>query len=126
MIQEVMFQEFLDGKKTGINSKLFIIIKIIMIMSQKSDIITVEGLKTDGFMVTENGTYIKFTPDILQNKKDACSYAVLRHILQSNIMIPHNLVGKPDDEFDVSYQLRMKGAKAIAAEFNKLTGKDLY
>lgn len=60
-----------------------------------------------------------------QNKEDARLYSALKHIIQSNLMIPHNLTSKPDDECPIDYQARLKTAQMITSEFKKLTGKDI-
>lgn len=59
-------------------------------------------------------------------KEDARLYSALKHIIESNLMIPHNLISKPDDEYPIDYQCRLKTAQMIASEFKKLTGKDIH
>jgi len=66
---------------------------------------------------------------LLENKQfaeDARLYSALKHIIQSNLLIPHNLISKPDDEYPIDYRSRLKTAEMIASEFKKLTGKDLH
>ncbi len=59
-------------------------------------------------------------------KEDARLYSALKHIIQLNLMIPHNLTSKPnDDEYSIDYQSRLKVAQMIESEFKKLTGKTL-
>lgn len=62
---------------------------------------------------------------IEQNKEDARLYSALKHIIQSNLNIPHNLTSKPDDEYQIDYPSRLIAAEMIAVEFKKLTGKDI-
>lgn len=94
-------------------------------MSEKPEIISIAGLKGDEFLITNNGPFIKLTPEVKQNKNDARLFHALKQIVISQLTIPHNLVGSPHDDFDVSYQERLQAANAIAAEFKKLTGIDL-
>lgn len=61
----------------------------------------------------------------MQLKEDARLYSMLKQIIKSELLIPHNLISKPDDEYDIDYQSRLKAAQMIASEFKKLTGKDI-
>jgi len=60
-----------------------------------------------------------------EQQEDARLYSALKHIIQSNLIIPHNLLSKPNDEYDIDYQSRLKVAKLIESEFRKLTRKDI-
>lgn len=64
--------------------------------------------------------------EIEQNKEDARLYSALKYIVQSNLVIPHNLTSKPDDEYEIDYQSRLKTAQMIASEFKELTGYDIH
>lgn len=94
-------------------------------MSEKPGILSIKGLNVDDILITNDGAFIKLTPEIQQNKEQARLYDALRQIVQSQLTIPHNLIGTPNDEFDVSYQQRLQAAKVIATDFRKLTGIDL-
>jgi len=61
----------------------------------------------------------------MQLKEDARLYSMLKQIIKSELLIPHNLISKPNDEYDIDYQSRLKVAQMIASEFKKLTGKDI-
>jgi len=60
---------------------------------------------------------------IKQIKEDARLYSALCHILRFNLIISHDLTSKPDDEYSIDYQSRLKVSQMIASEFKKLTGK---
>jgi len=47
---------------------------------------------------------------IEQNEEEARLYSALKHIIQSNLIIPHNLISKPDDEYEIDYHSRLKTA----------------